>query len=79
MAAFLAGQGQNLAIARSRRRNGEDIAFAWPPQPVVLAARLRGGEIEAISTSLRDLIDFVHGGVGKAWNIFIYLRPAFLP
>jgi hypothetical protein len=37
------------------------------------------GEIEAISTSLRDLTDLVHGRVSKSWNIDICRRLASLP
>ena len=61
--------GQGLLLARSRRRNGEDIGFVRPMRMVVPSARAHGAEIEAISTSLRDLIDFVHGRVSEPWNI----------
>src|SRR3546814_13616959 len=37
-------QGQSLPLARSRRRNREDIAVARSSWLVVLAARPRGGE-----------------------------------
>src|SRR3546814_21189330 len=66
-------------MARSRRRNGKDIVFGRLPRVASLPARSLGGEIEAISASLRDLIDFVHGCVGKTWNIFICLRLASSP
>src|SRR3546814_2333238 len=76
---FADHEGQLLVSACSRRRNGEDIGFAWPPHMAVPSARPRGGEIEAISASLRDLTDFVHGRVSEPWNIPLCLRPASLP
>jgi hypothetical protein len=46
---------------------------------VVPSARPRGGAIEAISASLRDLTDFAHGFVGKSGHIDICLRLASSP
>ncbi|MBL8649986.1 MAG: hypothetical protein JNL35_06240 [Sphingopyxis sp.] len=72
-------KGQNLFVARLRHRNGEDIGQKYPPGTVVLFPRAFSSEIEAISMSLRDLIDFVHGCVGEPWNILICLRLASQP
>ena len=53
-------------MARSRRRNGEDLGLGRVQRVASLPARPRGPEIEAISASLRDLTDFAHGFVEKS-------------
>jgi hypothetical protein len=55
------------------------MGFGRPPRVASLPARPRGPEIEAISTSLRDLTDFAHGFVDKSGNIDIFLRLASSP
>src|SRR3546814_18330948 len=66
-------------MARSRRRNGEDLGVGWRQGVASLPARPRGPKIEAISASPQlsgrgDLTDFVHCFVSKSGHIDIFLR-----
>src|SRR3546814_14841986 len=59
------GQGQDLPIARSRRRTGASVGFGWTPWVSSQPARPPGHAIEAISPSLRDLTAICHCEVGN--------------